>query len=235
MCSESTEILQVIQAAKKSYQAQEKFEKKRTQTNGARYQKYSETYNQLFNQHLYHRIEKPVESVLIKRLGSAEDVKDCYQEVMVAIYTSLHHCRFVDLSQFYGWVKRVANNKAIDLIRKKIRDQGVSGDLDLESIEDLAVTNEPISRNDPEENALKKEREEVFKEALFKAIETLPVEQRSVVLLYYLERISQSEISKMLDIPRETVRDICRRVLKKLQRQTQTDEKLREIFGGRTS
>jgi RNA polymerase sigma factor FliA len=51
---------------------------------------------------------------------------------------------------------------------------------------------------------------------LITGIEKLPAQERMVLSLYYVERLTGKEISMVLDIPEEEVKEIRSQALKKL-------------------
>jgi RNA polymerase sigma factor (sigma-70 family) len=88
---------------------------------------------------------------------------------------------------FYGWVKRIVINSALDEIRKNKKH---SNQLQIEEIQEPALT----------ENVLDK----LKAEDLLKAIQTLPGLTNVVFNLYTIEGYKHHEIAKKLSIPEGT-------------------------------
>jgi RNA polymerase sigma factor (sigma-70 family) len=140
-------------------------------------------YTELYNQHaktVYNSILR-----LIEHTGEAEDI---LQESFVAAFRGIDN--YKDSGGFRAWVKRIAINKSIDLIRKrKLR----------------FVELEP--------GMIIKEEEE-FDEAAFEftidavndAIAALPKEYRTIFHLFALENVPHAEIAQMLGLENTTVR-----------------------------
>ena len=132
--------------------------------------------------------EKKVYNTVYRFFNNAEDAMDITQEIFIKVFTSLR--RFRENSSFSTWLYRIAVNTCIDFLRKKkeetlpIKEEmAVGGELKLGSHTQL-----------PEEFVEKQE----LKQALMKAINTLPEEQRMCVILRDIQGFSYTEISGIL-------------------------------------
>jgi RNA polymerase sigma factor (sigma-70 family) len=141
-------------------------------------------YTALYNEHapaVYNTILR-----LIEHTGEAEDI---LQESFVAAFNGIDG--FKNTAGFRPWVKRIAINKSIDLVRKrKIRfvelDPGWALNEEQETVDEAAF--------------------ECTMDAVTQAIEALPDGYRTIFNLYAIENIPHAEIARMLGITNTTVR-----------------------------
>ena len=160
-------------------------------------------------------------NIAYRMMGSEEDAKDAAQEALIKVFKNLKS--FKEDSTFSTWLYRIVMNTCKDLLRKRKPgvisiDKGFEsedGDVQLE-IEDN--TNDPVAKYEQEQVRITFET----------ALEDLPENYKSVVVLREIQGISYDEISEIEDIPIGTVRSrinrgrrILREILKdKLREQT---------------
>jgi len=128
-----------------------------------------------------------------------EDALDISQEVFIKIHKKLKNFR--GASSFYTWLYRITTNLSIDFQRrnKKV----IKVDFDEKILE------EPVpearrgedKKYDPSQIL---ERKEIHG-AILKAIETLPEDQKTTVVLRELENLSYKEIAKAMNCSIGTV------------------------------
>lgn len=136
---------------------------------------------------------------LYRMLRNEEDAHDLAQEVFIKIYGALD--RFDPRYRFSTWLFRVAQNAAIDTIRKRRlklvsihRDDadGDGGDWELPG-------NDPT----PYQDARNVERGS----AIHRAIEELPWEYRELITLRHYGELSYDEIATLKEMPLGTVKN----------------------------
>jgi RNA polymerase sigma-70 factor (ECF subfamily) len=138
--------------------------------------------------------------VAIKITKNHEDANDVVQDAFLKAYDSIH--RFRMDSSFETWLYKIVVNLSINVVkRKKIR-----GECAL-SEGTVPQTREDVKRrvevkNDPSIQAEKKE----LREWVTKAVDSLPVHHRTVVILHELEGLTHSEIASILNCSESTVR-----------------------------
>jgi len=150
-------------------------------------------YTPLYNEHapaVYNTILR-----IIEHTGEAEDI---LQESFVAAFQGI--AGFKETGGFRAWVKRIAINKSIDLIRKRKM---------------KFVELEPGWVMEDEE-AVDEEAFEYTVEAVNDAIAELPEGYRTVFNLYVVENIPHAEIARMLGIEHTTVRTQYHRAKQKI-------------------
>jgi RNA polymerase sigma-70 factor (ECF subfamily) len=160
---------------------------------------------------LVRRYQQRVYTIAYGICHNQQDALDVSQEVFIKIHKKLKGFRRA--SSFYTWLYRITANVAIDSQRRKKKVATVDFD---ERILDEAPPEARTADNkksDPR-NAL--ERKEIHA-AILKAIETLPEEQRAVVVLRELENLSYKEIAKAMNCSLGTVMSRLHYGRKKLQ------------------
>jgi len=140
--------------------------------------------------------EKKVYNTAYRFFNNAEDAMDVSQEIFIKVFTSLR--RFREDSSFSTWLYRIAVNTCIDFLRKKR--------------EDVLPIKEEIVMDDKIELGFHTELPEEFvekqeaKQAIMKAISTLPEEQRICIILRDVQGFSYTEISDILSCSLGTVK-----------------------------
>jgi RNA polymerase sigma factor (sigma-70 family) len=120
-------------------------------------------------------------SIALKVLRNREDAEEMAQESFIKAFKSLH--TFKGKAKFSTWMYRITYNTCISEVRKK--------KIHFTSTDDVQIKDEAEEMNldgIPEEN-----REKIVKEAL----EKLPEDEYTLVLLYYFEEQSVEEICKV--------------------------------------
>ncbi len=140
--------------------------------------------------------EKKVYNTAYRFFNNAEDAMDVSQEIFIKVFTSLR--RFREDSSFSTWLYRIAVNTCIDFLRKKR--------------EDVLPIKEEIVMDDKTKLGFQTELPEEFvekqevKQAIMKAISTLPEEQRICIILRDVQGFSYTEISDVLSCSLGTVK-----------------------------
>ena len=156
----------------------------------------AELFEQLVKQH-----EQPMYRYAYRLTGNHDDAQDLVQE---ALYEAFRHFdRFEPGTRFDRWVYRIMTNRNIDKLRRAAKIRVVSLDQPREDNPAEARTWElPDDSPGPEEMVLQQQLDEPIQQAL----DELPVEYRSAVLLVDLEDLSYEEASQVLHCPVGTVR-----------------------------
>lgn len=137
---------------------------------------------------LYYQYSKTLYNSIYRILGQKGEAEEVLQDSFISAFNQIES--FENQSHFGNWIKRVAINKSISLLRKR--------EVQLFSIEnDHDVT---------DENTIDEDEYEYKLEEVKKAINQLPMGYRTVVNLYAVEGIPQEEIAELLGISHSTVR-----------------------------
>jgi RNA polymerase sigma-70 factor, ECF subfamily len=149
---------------------------------------------------LVRRYEKRVVNYVYRITHRYEDAHDLAQEIFVKVYTALD--RYDPKYQFSTWIFRIAQNSAIDALRKR-------------SISEVSLT------TSPDDDRQGKEREfaapgvspyrdiknKELSEAIDLAVEKLPPDYRELVQLRHFGELSYEEIATLKKLPLGTVKN----------------------------
>jgi RNA polymerase sigma factor (sigma-70 family) len=139
-------------------------------------------------------------SIALKVLRNREDAEEMAQESFIKAFKSLH--TFKGKAKFSTWIYRITYNTCISEVRKK--------KIHFTSADDVQIKDETEEMNldgIPEEN-----REKIVKAALDK----LPQDEYTLVLLYYFEDQSVEEICKVTGLTESNAKVKLHRARKKL-------------------
>lgn len=151
-------------------------------------------------------------------LGDYDSASDATQTSFVRAYRSLRTFRMS--SSFTTWLYRIVSNVCLDMVRRRKR-HGQS--LTLDSDEDTPTEREiPDERQQPEHMALESE----LQQAVHKAVGSLRMEHRVVLVLYDLAGFSYEEIAEMLKLPLGTVKSRLNRARLALRRELAEEPEL---------
>jgi len=135
------------------------------------------------------------------------DADDVSQEVLIKIWQNIDKFNFLSAKM---WIIRTTHNLCIDYLRKQKSVRNYSYSIDDFSIEDESRRN---TITDPSIIA----HFSLMSKKIKEAVENLPEKLRSVFVLYEIQKFKYKEISKILDIPLNSVKVYLLRARKKLQ------------------
>ncbi len=136
-----------------------------------------------------------------RMLNDPYEAEDVTQEAFLRAYKSLP--RFRGASSFHTWLYRIASNLAIDVVRKRKRqDPTFSLDEPLESEDGEYERELPDETGGPEDRTSTRET----RVAVRRAIMDLPEKLRDVMILYELQGETYDDIAEILDVPLGTVK-----------------------------
>lgn len=160
---------------------------------------------------LVRRHQRVVYGLCIRLLRSEADASEVAQESFLRAYQNLHR---YDLGRpFEVWLLAIARNLSLDVLRR--RSKFTSDDID----NHIAVL--PALDGNAEERAIVRQTHG----SLEGALELLPVGDREVLSLYYVQRRSTQEIATILGVARGTIMAKLFRAREKLRL------KLKEVEG----
>jgi RNA polymerase sigma-70 factor, ECF subfamily len=148
---------------------------------------------------LVERYQGRLINYLFRLLRNADDAHDLAQEVLVKVYQVLD--RYDPQYRFSTWLFRIAQNAAIDQIRRRrlklvsLRqdaDDGEGRDWDL-----------PSGERSPYANLRNRERGG----AIQRAIDSLPWEYRELILLRHYGELPYEDIARLKQMPLGTVKN----------------------------
>lgn len=150
---------------------------------------------------LMSRYEKRIINYVYRITHRYEEAHDLAQEIFVKVYLALD--RYDPKYQFSTWLFRIAQNSAIDALRKK------------------SITEVPLARPADDENSGSKEREfadggvspyralknKQLSAAIDDAVGKLPADYRELIQLRHFAELSYEEIASMKKLPLGTVKN----------------------------
>jgi RNA polymerase sigma-70 factor (ECF subfamily) len=148
-------------------------------------------------------------------LGREEDARDATQETFLAAFRNLRGFR--GEAKVSSWLHRIAVNQCISRQRRaKVRSESALGD---EQDHDAGSFATPVSESPVR---VVEGRQETL--AVRRAINSLPIELRQVVVMKEFEELTFREIADALDLPLSTVKSRLYTALKQLQMRLQKFE-----------
>lgn len=159
----------------------------------------------------------------LRYLGSREDAQDAVQEIFLRVYRFLDS--FQQQSSFSTWIYRIGVNVCRDLYLQKSR----RGEQPMETGEgDGQSPAEEIadSRYAPEVRPEQRE----LRELVWKALLSLPAQQKEILLLRDLQGLSYEEIAAALSMELGTVKSRIARARKNLQKKLLQNGNIRDYF-----
>jgi RNA polymerase sigma-70 factor (ECF subfamily) len=158
------------------------------------------------------RWERRIFALAYGMLGRDEDARDATQETFLAAFRNLRGFR--GEAKVSSWLHRIAVNQCITRQRRsKIRSESA---LDDEQEDSFAT---PVSYSPAR---VVEGRQETL--AVRRAINSLPIELRQVVVMKEFEELTFREIAEALDLPLSTVKSRLYTALKQLQLRLQKFE-----------
>jgi RNA polymerase sigma-70 factor, ECF subfamily len=169
---------------------------------------------------LVRKYQHKVVKLVLRYVRSPAEAEDIAQEAFIKAYRALP--QFRGDSAFYTWLYRIAINTAKNAIAARDRSP-IEYELDLSDPEESAGMQNRLKDPDtPEGLALTEE----IRSIVNSAIEALPEELRTAIVLRELEGLSYEEIAAAMECPVGTVRSRIFRAREAI------DKRLREVFEG---
>ena len=140
-----------------------------------------------------------VYNIALKMLSNPDDAFDISQEAFIKAYRSLKD--FKGESSFSSWLYRITANMCLDFMRRNKKRKSASI-VYLDDEDELKELELPDTRFDPVTELERKE----LRGAINDALNLLPEDQRSILLLRELNGMSYAEISEALKLEQGTVR-----------------------------
>ena len=149
---------------------------------------------------LVEKYKRLVYRVAIQITKNHEDANDVMQDTFLKVYESIHSFR--KDAAFETWLYRIVVNHATNLVkrRERRRESSLADTSEIEIHPDLRRAADLASN--PHLNLERKERQRWVTQA----INSLPLKQRTVVILYEFEGLTHPEIASILNCSEGTVR-----------------------------
>ncbi len=160
----------------------------------------------------------------LRMTGNPDDARDLLQETFLKAYRFWD--KFEQGTNLRAWLFRIMKNTYINLYRKESKEPSK---VDYDEIEDYynVVRDEASDPNDLQEKIFG----QLLDDDVSKALESLPEEFRTVVILCDIEGLAYEEIAEFLQIPVGTVRSRLHRGRKLLYTKLYDYAKERGMIG----
>ena len=149
---------------------------------------------------LVKRYQGRIVNYLYRLLRNVDDAHDLAQEVFLRVYRALD--RYNPQYKFSTWLFRVAQNAAIDVVRKR-RLKLVSMHRPSEDESGSSTWEFPSGDPDPYGDARNRERGN----AIQVAVDDLPDEYRELICMRHYAELSYGEIAEIKEMPLGTVKN----------------------------
>jgi RNA polymerase sigma-70 factor, ECF subfamily len=157
---------------------------------------------------IVHRWERRIFALAYGMLGREEDARDATQETFLAAFRNLRGFR--GEAKVSSWLHRIAVNQCISRQRRaRVRNESA-----IEDEEDRHAANfsSPLELSPAR---VVEGRENI--EAVRRAVNSLPLDLRQVVLMKEFEELTFREIAEVLDLPLSTVKSRLYTAMRQLQ------------------
>jgi len=162
---------------------------------------------------LYQQHHKKVFNVALNIVRHVEDAEDIVQEVFVEVHRSQH--LFKEESAVFTWIYRITVNKSLDFLRAKRSKKRFAFLTNLFNRETGEQLHEASHFDHPGVELEKKERTQI----LFKAIDTLPENQRTAFVLTQIEQFTQKEAGAIMNVGEKAVESLIQRAKANLRKE----------------
>ncbi len=163
---------------------------------------------------LIRRYQRPVFSLIYRMVRDRELAEDLAQETFVKVLNALD--RYRPEYKFSSWIFKIANNTAIDHLRRKELDTlSLEGGPDATTPDRQSATTLQIG--DRSESPLQELEARELGSAIERAIGKLRPEYRSCILLREVEGRPYDEIADILELPLGTVKTYIHRARAELK------------------
>lgn len=163
---------------------------------------------------LIRRYERPVFALIYRMVRDRETAEDLAQETFIKVLNAIGTYR--PEFKFSSWVFKIANNTAIDHLRRKELDTlSLEGSPHATTPEGVEATALQVGSDD--ESPLETVEALELGGEIERAIAQLRPEYRSCILLRHVEGRAYEEIAEMLDLPLGTVKTYIHRARHELR------------------
>ena len=169
---------------------------------------------------LVRKYQHKVVKLVTRYLRDPADAEDVAQEAFIKAYRAIP--QFRGDSAFYTWLYRIAINTAKNAIVSRDRSP-IDFDLDMQNVEESNSMQARLADAETPESLLQTEE---IRDTVNRAIEALPEDLRTAIVLRELEGLSYEDIAQAMDCPVGTVRSRIFRAREAI------DKRLSEVFEG---
>src|ERR1700733_5165979 len=164
---------------------------------------------------LIRRYERPIFSLIYRMVRDRELAEDLAQDTFIKVLN--HIDRYRPEFKLSSWLFKIANNVAIDHLRRRQLDTvSIDGSPHAQTADAVEATRFDVV--DQQESALDEMEARELGTSIEKAIAGLRPEYRSCIMLRHVEGRSYEEIAATLDLPLGTVKTYIHRARHELRK-----------------
>lgn len=156
--------------------------------------------------------QKRVFNTCLGYVYNSEDAEDLSQEVFLEIFRSIHN--FKGESKLSTWIYRISVTKSLEMLRKRKRKKRAGKVLSLFGLQEIGYEPKASSYDHPGVQLENKERAAI----LFRAIESLPENQRIAFTMHNMDGKSYLEIADLMGLSLGSVESLIFRARKNLKK-----------------
>ena len=142
---------------------------------------------------LVDRYKHMVYTLALKIVKNREDAEEVAQDSFIKAYNALND--FKGESKFSTWLYKIVYYRSLDYLKKNKRQVETTA-IDISEEYNIATMDDAL------EGMELKERAQIIKHA----IQELPADDTVLITLYYFEMLSMNEISKVMELPPNTIK-----------------------------
>ena len=163
---------------------------------------------------LVRRYERPVFSLIFRMVRDREIAEDLGQDTFIKVLNNID--RYRPEFKLSSWLFKIANNVAIDHLRKRQLDTvSMEGSPHASTATEIEATSFEIASQ--QESPLDEMEARELGSSIERAIAALRPEYRSCIMLRHVEGRSYEEIAAILDLPLGTVKTYIHRARHELR------------------
>ena len=163
---------------------------------------------------LLSRYERPVYSLILRMVSDPTLAEDLAQEAFVKAFNAIG--KYDPQYKFSSWIFKIANNRAIDHLRKReLETVSIDGSPDATTAEEAEESSIVLESREESPEKFTESRE--LGGQIEEAIGKLKPEYRSVILLRHVEGHAYDEIADILELPLGTVKTYIHRARAQLK------------------
>ena len=164
---------------------------------------------------LVRRYERPVFSLVFRMVRDRETAEDLAQDAFVKVLN--HIDKYSPEFKFSSWLLKIANNVAIDHLRRRRLDTiSIDGSPHASTASEVEATT--LNLESEQESALDELEAKELGSAIEQAIARLRPEYRACIMLRHVEGRAYEEIAATLDLPLGTVKTYIHRARHELRK-----------------
>ena len=159
---------------------------------------------------IYFEHHKMVYNLALQYVQNIEDAEEITQDVFIKVFDKINS--FNNKSSMKTWIYRIAINQALDFIKSK-KSKKRSFLSSIFSLSDNTTTLEAINFNHP---GIELEQKETYQK-LFKSINQLSNNQKTVLILLKIEDKSQAETAEIMNLSVKAIESLFQRAKNNLE------------------